>query len=674
MIATAVPKEETKHPAMLYQFGIFLKNYRIRKSIPQPLLCQGLCTSAQLSRIESGDRIPKKLLLEALLGRLGISSEDFEHFLDHDEYAAWQERQQIQRAILERRTSDAGQAVTDYRHSHTHGSDGLPCLDRQFCDGMEAQTAQMEGRPDACIGALYRQALEITVSDGWQRPLKGLLLSPQEVNLMLESARYGDAEKRTARYQEILDWLDDACWEPLLSVKLYPKTVYYLYQEIRRELSEEGKPENPMGSENLRESESLRLPEGNSAPSLPPETAKKLFKCCSKAIRLLRDCQRSFYLWELTALRLDCIRSLEAALPSFGGDWKRDTLRRLTQETKEWRSMMEDLCGRFHMPLPMEEACYLYTEKNVYMIEEVIHLRRTMLGLSMEKLADGICSPRAIQRLERGTRTQRYILDRLMLRLGLPAEYCRFEVVTGDPEAHILLSKLRNSANEKNTDQLGEVLNQLQNRISMDIPVNKQLFCRGIALLHLYQQKISPEEYADQIWRVMGETIPREAIRPGCRLYLTNGEVQCLQNSVMLNRSQTLTAQRCIDVLYQYGHSYEERNVIESYINIYETIMDVVGSRLGDWKEYEQSNYVLKTLIKENLMSHRLCLLPGSVYGLLWNWEQEIEDSLVVMEHHDARADLQLCMMLCKFTRKIKRAQNFYKRLLKRGYIDCQIL
>lgn len=138
MITTAISKEETKDPARPYQFGILLKNYRVRKSIPQPLLCQGLCTSAQLSRIESGDRIPKKLLLEALLGRLGISAEDFEHFLDRDEYVAWQERQQIQRAILERRISDAGQAIADYRRSHTHGSDGLPCLDRQFCDGMEA--------------------------------------------------------------------------------------------------------------------------------------------------------------------------------------------------------------------------------------------------------------------------------------------------------------------------------------------------------------------------------------------------------------------------------------------------------------------------------------------------------------------------------------------------------
>lgn len=502
----------------------------------------------------------------------------------------------------------------------------------------------MEGRSDASIGALYRQALEITVPDGWQRPLKGLLLSPQEVNLMLESARYGDAGKRAARYQEILDWLDDGCWEPLLSVKLYPKTVYYLYQEIRRELSEEGKP----------------------APSLPLETAKKLFKYCSKAIRLLRDCQRSFYLWELTALRLDCIRSLEAAFPSFGGDWKRDTLRRLTQETKEWRSMMEDLCGRFHMPLAMKEACYLYTEKNVYMIEEVIHLRRIMLGLSMEKLADGICSPRAIQRLERGTRTQRYILDRLLLKLGLPAEYCRFEVVTGDPEVHMLLHKMRIYANERDAAQMEDVLKQLQERIPMDIPANEQVIDSDYALLHLYQNKLSAAEYIRQIKLALEKTVPDEAIRPGCRLYLTISEAQCLQNTVWLGRDWTEPAQKCVDILYQYSYSYEEKNVIESYINLYGMIIDVMASHLGDWGEYEKSNHALKTLMRECLITHRLGLLPQCIYGLLWNWEQETASGLAVTEHHDARIDLQLCITLCNFEKDNYDAQDYYQKLLKR--------
>ena len=56
-----------------YLIGNILKEYRTRRNISQEELCLDLCAVSTLSRIECGERVPGRKLLEALFSKMGIS-------------------------------------------------------------------------------------------------------------------------------------------------------------------------------------------------------------------------------------------------------------------------------------------------------------------------------------------------------------------------------------------------------------------------------------------------------------------------------------------------------------------------------------------------------------------------------------------------------------------------
>lgn len=52
-------------------FSLLLTKEREKQGISQERLCRGLCAVSALSRYENGERIPDRLLMNALIQRLG---------------------------------------------------------------------------------------------------------------------------------------------------------------------------------------------------------------------------------------------------------------------------------------------------------------------------------------------------------------------------------------------------------------------------------------------------------------------------------------------------------------------------------------------------------------------------------------------------------------------------
>ncbi len=57
--------------------GHILKETRLKKQISASKLCAGLCSPSMLTRIESGERYPSKLLFDALMERMGESGKNY---------------------------------------------------------------------------------------------------------------------------------------------------------------------------------------------------------------------------------------------------------------------------------------------------------------------------------------------------------------------------------------------------------------------------------------------------------------------------------------------------------------------------------------------------------------------------------------------------------------------
>ena len=70
----------------MFYSGKFIGDVRSAQNIKLAELAQGLCSTAQLARIESGVRSAEKLLFDSLYERLGKNTERFTAYLDCDEY------------------------------------------------------------------------------------------------------------------------------------------------------------------------------------------------------------------------------------------------------------------------------------------------------------------------------------------------------------------------------------------------------------------------------------------------------------------------------------------------------------------------------------------------------------------------------------------------------------
>lgn len=79
--------------------GELIGKLRREKNISQSALCHGVCSVQLLSLIERGERVPDLLLMEALLERLGKSTEMLEIILTVDEYKQIKHRDEIEKNL-----------------------------------------------------------------------------------------------------------------------------------------------------------------------------------------------------------------------------------------------------------------------------------------------------------------------------------------------------------------------------------------------------------------------------------------------------------------------------------------------------------------------------------------------------------------------------------------------
>ena len=268
------------------KFGKYIKALREKCGYSMRQLCEGLCTFQEIACLESGKHRPEKLLQDAVLERLGVGSEDREHFLGYVAYDRWKIRQRIFHAITFEQTQRAEELLEEYARVYcsgqasTTGMRGMvERLERQFYLGMKAQVRRCQGSSREELGELFQEAVELTVPESEQKSLDELVLSIRELNLMLE-AEYGRGEgERPERYLEALDYLEKRHFDRVGRGKVYPKAVYFLCRCILdRKASSDG----------------LFQEEWDEA---------RLLKYCDKALDILRDIRRMYYFWEILVIR-----------------------------------------------------------------------------------------------------------------------------------------------------------------------------------------------------------------------------------------------------------------------------------------------------------------------------------------------------------------------------------
>lgn len=82
--------------------GALIREVRERRRYTQEELCHGICTPSTLSRIENGQQIPGKKILDGLLQRLGVVERTGNIYLGREELETYELERQIERCLLKK--------------------------------------------------------------------------------------------------------------------------------------------------------------------------------------------------------------------------------------------------------------------------------------------------------------------------------------------------------------------------------------------------------------------------------------------------------------------------------------------------------------------------------------------------------------------------------------------
>lgn len=593
--------------------GDVIRDKRMQKGISVEKLAEGLYDSSMLMLIESGKRTPDRLMTDRLLDRLGISVDDYELFLDYDEYDRWLLRQRIVDAVLKEELPRAETMISQYEQNNDMDNK----LAKQFCLVMKAQCMSLNKQSHSELAVTYEEALKLTAPDIDSRSLGELVLSAAELNLVIEYAYYSGRRDFEKTGDELLEYIERAGYDIHNKSKIYPKLVCYMFQYFRTH----NKADN-------RNAWNEYL---------------KYLRLCNEAVDILRNASRTYYIIELLDARLELISLLtEASECPYHNKAELDMWLR---EAVEWRKMYLELYRRAGLQPYMRNSMQFYIEGEVYCISDVVRIRRKMLGLSVAELAEGICSERTIRRIEnRSSKTHREIVSELFYKMGIPYQLHRTDLITSNYEAKRLKEELDGYINWRDNQKALECIKQIEKLVDMNIPLNRQTMLCAFLNVERSENKISKEKYAAGLKEALEYTVPYKSVVGSEELYLTNGEMNCLHNISITRKNEK--DNELIYLLYGQMNKIEQKVPLHSFIMVYEFIMYTSASYFGNIGEYDQSDILASHVLEACLLYRRTEILHRCIYNNQWNSKmRETREKYNCTE----KEEIDKSILLCRF-------------------------
>lgn len=605
----------------------FLIRQREEKRVTLDRLAEGLCEASHLARIEKGERPAEKMLRDRLLGRLGTNTERYENMLSASEYEEWEYQKHILKRLETGDTEDAKRLLEDYSACVCENDR----LRMQFILTVQARIMKRQ-RADACcvrallpheeeLGAVYGQALKLTVPAADCGEIQKMCLSIQELSLMLEYKRYHCADTVCGCYRNIINYIDNSNMDDKEKARIYPKAVYYyLRQEFLQGF--------------------LRAGEDNSG----------YLDVCNEAVRLLKRTGKTYYLWELLEIKDRILANTAAFWRKLGKKNEAAKWMQVRTGNRRWVRIFEklyDLCG---VSSEMTDSTYLYRQMQVSFIGDVLKNRREMLGLTQNQLCDGICSVKSLCRTEnRKANMQSASLGALMKRLGVSCDFERADVVTHEREVLVWAEQTEACIRQHRWKMAHDLIQKIKSRISLENPYNRQYLELAESRILFGQGKIDVEEYIKRQKQALSYTLPYEAIFREGKRYMASAELNCVQNLAGVLEGEERN--RHLKVLWETYQEYEERGEIPRCIGTYQSVMSAVAEELAKQNRFAEADAINRKMMRESLTQRRLDGVAEALYAL-WNREQqqERETGRTCQQSEKSRREtLEMCIALSEW-------------------------
>ncbi len=160
------------------EIGLFVRMIREAKGYNQEEICEGICSLATLSRIETGERTVDFLMVESLLARMKVEKSEYEFILDEEEYELYQQREEII-SLIQRQQYDKAKRKLLYYEKHY----GKEVLHQQFVFWQRAWLLQKEGlKSKVQLKEVFLKAIVITAPKYEQKFKQREILSNIELS------------------------------------------------------------------------------------------------------------------------------------------------------------------------------------------------------------------------------------------------------------------------------------------------------------------------------------------------------------------------------------------------------------------------------------------------------------------------------------------------------------
>lgn len=389
-----------------------------------------------------------------------------------------------------------------------------------------------------------------------------------------------------------------------------------------------------------------------------PEDPERLqiLESCTQAIEFLRDRGRLYYFWELLELREELLACLTSRYPE---------MESMEQENRQWKELLEELYAEYGVEKRTFHEGFLYVSKHAECVNDVIRIRRKMLGLSQRQLCDGLCDVKTLRRLEhRQTTPQRAIVTQLLIRLGLPGELRYADVLTDKPELAKRLRKMRDANLVYQTQTAEDWWEKVKQELPPMQRSNRQKLLGEEAIMAWKCGELQREEYCRRLREAIELTLPLKAfLQPGEK-YLTMGEQDYIRDRMRGLELSGEEFQLCMQRFEEMYRPYMFNAKIESLIGSFEFIMSYIGSELGNRGQFDNADEYSRFIAEESLRERRLRFLPGAIYDQCWNYAERKKQGISIKADLDTERELTKCIVLSRMVKNEKKERFYRKKML----------
>ena len=465
-------------------FALFLTKEREKQGISQERLCRGLCAVSALSRYENGERIPDRLLMNALIQRLGKSSDQLTTMISCQEYAYFEWKRTVKEALRKKNISLVQVLLQKKEALDGHVNSALQEQFYRYIQGILRGTS-------VDISDL-EEAIRLTNPKFSGKIEEGDLFSIQELNLLLFYAKC-TMQKEPERGRELLEVLLQYIQEYITDIRaknqIFPRAVSIYCQQVRER-----------------------------------QFAEKRYLLCKEAlVDSVKD--QSF------EYAVSILESLEKDSGYLGKE---------ADLYQAWKNVLREVYQEFEIEMTWMEWGIEIPE-NLFLIPEILLSARVEKGLSQEEASEGICTPETYSRIETGKRSPSLKnLEALENRLEIKQGYLIGEVWTNESSVLELTQKLRMAVSNLNLETWEECQKKLEEKLDLSKKINRQ-YVEGYRTCLEYQQgKISEAEWIRQHRTTLSYTFPFEerieAYRTGERHGFTDREAVLLQQIALAEK------------------------------------------------------------------------------------------------------------------------------------------